>query len=127
VAEASHLTVNADIQNKVLKGDLRERRMLLTSLPRVTLMLYELSSPGDGESPEQMAEKVRMASWKFLEMASQGIDDRNLAKMVIGLRTPDYGELLPEMLKALDDANRANPHYLGWARHSYNDYLKAGR
>jgi len=46
---------------------------------------------------------------------------------VIGLRTPDYGELLPEMLKAVDDANRTDPHYLGWARHSYNDYLKAGR
>jgi hypothetical protein len=127
VAETSHLTVSADIQNKLLKGDLRERRMLLTSLARLTLMLYELSSPGDGESAEQMAEKVRTASGKFLSMAYQGIDDRNLAKMVIGLRTPDYGELLPEMLQALDDANRTNPHYLGWARHSYNDYLKAGR
>jgi hypothetical protein len=126
VAEASHLSVNADIQNKLLKGDLSERRMLLRSLPRLTLMLYELSSPGDGESAEQMAEKVRTASGKFLSMAYQGIDDRNLAKMVIGLRTPDYSELLPEMLKALDAANRTDPHYLGWARHSYNDYLKAG-
>src|ERR1700683_1995039 len=126
VAEASHLTVNADIQNKLLKGNLSERRMLLTSLPRLTLMLYELSSPGDGEGAEQMAEKVRTASGKFLEMAYQGIDDRNLAKIVIGLRTPDYGELLPEMLQALDDANRTNPHYRGWARHSYNDYLEAG-
>src|SRR6202050_884117 len=127
VAEASHLSVNADIQNKLLKGDLSERRMLLTSLPRLTLMLYELSSPGDGESAEQMAEKVRTASGKFLSMAYQGIDDRNLAKLVMGLRTPDYGELLPAMLQALDDANRTDPHYLGWARHSYNDYLKAGR
>ncbi len=126
VAEASHLSVNADIQNKLLKGDLSERRMLLRSLPRLTLMLYELSSPGDGESAEQMAEKVRTASGKFLSMAYQGIDDRNLAKMVIGLRTTDYSELLPEMLKALDAANRTDPHYLGWARHSYNDYLKAG-
>jgi hypothetical protein len=49
----------------------------------------------------------------------------NLARMVIALRTPDYGELLPQMLKKLDDSNRANPHYMGWARHSYNDYLKA--
>jgi hypothetical protein len=45
--------------------------------------------------------------------------------MVIALRTPDYGELIPQMLTNLDDANRANPHYLGWARHSYNDYLDA--
>jgi hypothetical protein len=27
------------------------------------------------------------------------------------------------MLKSLDDANRANPHYSGWSRHSYNDTL----
>jgi len=126
-AEASHLTVNADIQNKLLKGNLSERRMLLSSLPRLTLMLYELSSPGNGESTEQMAEKARMASGKFLDMAYQGLDDRNLAKVVIALRTPDYGELLPQMLKTLDDANRTNPHYAGWARHSYNDYLKAAQ
>jgi len=85
VAAASHLTVNADIQIKLLKGDLNQRRMLLTSLPRLTLMLYELSSPSDGESPEQMAEKLRAASGKFLDMAYQGLEDRNLARMVIGL------------------------------------------
>src|ERR1700683_1855621 len=124
-AEASHLTVNADIQNKLLKGNLSERRMLLSSLPRLTLMLYELSSPGDGESTEQMAEKLRTASEKFLDMAYQGMDDHNLAAMVIGLGTPDDGGLLPQMLKTLDDANHTNPHYAGWARHSYNDYLKA--
>jgi hypothetical protein len=28
------------------------------------------------------------------------------------------------MLKTLDDANGANPHYQGWARHSYNDVLQ---
>jgi hypothetical protein len=126
-AEASHLTVDADIQNKLLKGNPRERRMLLASLPRLTLMLYELSSPGNGENAEQMAEKVRTASRKFLDMAYQGLDDDNLAKMVIALRTPDYGDLLPQMLKTLDDANRTNPHYAGWARHSYNDHLKASQ
>jgi hypothetical protein len=50
--------------------------------------------------------------------------DPNLAKMVIGLRTPDYGELLPQMLLTLDQANRMNPRYQGWARHSYNDSLE---
>jgi hypothetical protein len=125
LAEASHLTVDGDIQNKLLKGNLNERRMLFTSLPRLTLMLYELSSPGDGESAEQTTEKVRRASRKFLEMAYEGLNDRDLATMMIGLRTPDYAELLPQMLKALDEANSTNPHYAGWARHSYNDYLKA--
>jgi hypothetical protein len=125
VAEAAGMTVNADIQNKLLKGDLDERKMLLTAVPRVTLMMYELSSPGDGDSAEQQAEKVEQASRKFLDMAYDGLGDGNLAKMVIALRTPDYGELLPQMLERLDDANRANPHYMGWARHSYNDYLEA--
>jgi hypothetical protein len=124
VAEPAGLTVNADIQNKLLKGDLAQRRMLLSAVPKVTLMMYELSSPTDGESPEQKSQKVQQSSQKFLAMAYEGLNDHNLAKMAIALRTPDYLELLPQMLKALDDANRANPHYLGWARHSYNDHLK---
>jgi hypothetical protein len=126
VAEPAGMMVNADIQNKLLKGDAAEREMLLTSLPRVTLMMYELSSPADGESAEQKEDKAVSASQKFLAMAYDGLSERNLAKMVIALRTPDYGELLPQISKALDEANRANPHYLGWARHSYNDYLQAG-
>jgi hypothetical protein len=125
VAEPAGMTVNADIQNKLLKGNLEQRKMLLSAVGRATLMMYELSSPGDGDSPEQQAEKAQNASQKFLDMAYDGLGDRNLAKMVIALRTPDYGELLPQMLKKLDDANRANPHYLGWARHSYNDHLQA--
>jgi hypothetical protein len=127
VAEPVGLTVNADIQNKLLKGDLSQRKMLLTALPRVTLMMYELNSPTDGQSPEQKAEKVQQSSQKFLDMAYQGLSDRNVAKMAIALRTPDYLELLPQMLKKLDEANRANPHYLGWARHSYNDQLKTAQ
>jgi len=124
-AEGARLTVNADVQNKVLKGNLAERRMLLSSLPRFTLMLYELSSPNDEESVETKTEKLRAASQKFLAMAYDGLGDSNLAKMVIALRTPDYGALLPRMLKTLDDANHSNPHYQGWARHSYNDSLDA--
>jgi hypothetical protein len=124
LAEQAGMTVNADIQNKLLKGDLDQRKMLLSAVPRVTLMMYELSSPEDGESVEQKADKVEKASQKFLDRAYDGLGDRNLAKMVVALRTPDYGKLLPQMLEKLDDANHTNPHYLGWARHSYNDYLK---
>lgn len=124
-AEPAHLTVNADIQNKLLKGSLAERKMLLSSLPRLTLMLYELSSPNDGDTVEKKVEKLQAASQKFLAMAYQDLPDSSSAKMVIGLRTPDYGDLLPEMLKTLDEADGANPHYAGWARHSYNDTLPA--
>jgi hypothetical protein len=125
VAQPAGLSVNADIQNKLLKGDLNQRKMLLSAVPRVTLMMYELSSPNDGESPEQKAEKAQQSSQKFLDMAYEGLSGQNLAKMAIALRTPDYGDLLPQMLQKLDEANRANPHYLGWARHSYNDVSKA--
>jgi hypothetical protein len=123
VAEPAGLTLNADIQTKLLKGDLAQRKTLLSSVPRVTLMMYELSSPGDGETPDQMADRAVTASQKFLDMAYDGLSNRHLAKMAIALRTPDYGDLIAEILKKLDDANRSNPHYLGWARHSYNDSL----
>lgn len=124
VAEPAGMTVNADIQNKLLKGDLSQRKKLLSAVPRVTLMMYELSSPGDGDTPAQQAEKAVSNSQKSLNMAYDGLIGANLAKMVIALRTPDYLDHLPEMLKQLDDANRSNSHYLGWARHSYNDILK---
>jgi hypothetical protein len=121
LAESAGLTVDADIQNKLLKGDLEQRRLLLSSLPRLTLMLYEVSSPNDGESDPQKAEKIQQTSRRFLKMAYEALPEGNRAKIVIGLRTPDYGALLPSMLKAVEAANSANPRYAGWARHSYND------
>jgi hypothetical protein len=125
IAEPAGMSVNADIQNKLLKGDAGQRKMLLSAVPRLTLMMYELSSPGDGQSAEEKTQKVVQASQKFLDMAYDGLNDKNLGKIAIALRTPDYRELLPQMLQALDEGNRANPHYLGWARHSYNDTLQA--
>ena len=123
IAEPSHLSVNADIQNKLLKGDASQRRLLLSSLPRVTLMLYEVSGPGDGDSIEEQAAKLREASAKYLQMAYADLHDANLASMVIALRTPDYGKNLPMMLETLDRANGADSRYQGWARHSFNDVL----
>jgi hypothetical protein len=121
------MTVNADIAVKLLKGDLAQRQMLLSSLPRLTLMMYELSNPQDGMSAEQKADQVARTSQKDLDMAYEGLQDRNLAKMVIALRTADYVALLPQMLTKLDEANHSNPQYLGWARHSYNDTLRSTR
>jgi hypothetical protein len=122
-AESAGMTINADIQNKLLKGDAAQRKMLLTAAPRLTLMMYELSSPSDGQTAEQKVDKAVKESEKFLAMAYDGLSGRDLAKMAIALRTPDYGELLPQVLEKVDEANRSNPHYLGWARHSYNDVL----
>jgi hypothetical protein len=94
--------------------------MLLSALPRFTLMLYELSSPGDGETARQKTEKLSDMSQKCFDMAYAGLNGEGLAQMGIGLRWPDYGELLPAMLESLDRAMGANPHYLGWAWHSYD-------
>lgn len=127
LAEQNQMTVNADIPNKFLKGDANQRQALMSSLPRLTLMLYELSSPGDGESAAAQADKVRQASAKFMDMAYQGLTGSNLAKLAIGLRTPDYGQQLPSMLKVVQDTLGGNPHYLGWAWHSYNDALQTSQ
>jgi hypothetical protein len=125
VAEPAGLTVNADIQNKLLKGELSQRKMLLASLPRLTLMLYEVSSPNDGESTEQKTERIKAASQKFIAMAYEDLNGANLATMVIGLRTSDYGRLLSDMLRSVDEANSSNRHYAGSARHAYNDMVQA--
>jgi hypothetical protein len=123
LAEPAGMTVNADIQSKVLKGDAAQRRMLFSAVTRLTLMMYELSSPNDGQTAEEKANKVAETSRRFLDMSFAGLSGQNLARMAIALRTPDYGDLLPQMLRRLDDENRGNPHYLGWARHSYNDAI----
>jgi hypothetical protein len=125
VAEQNQMTVNADIPNKFLKGDLEQRRQLMTSLPRLTLMLYELSGPTDGQTTTAQIEKLRQSSTSYMQMAYQGLSGGNLARLAIGLRYPDYQQQLPAMLKVVQDTFSANPHYLGWAWHSYNDIPQA--
>jgi hypothetical protein len=121
LAEQNRVTVNADIPNKFLKGDLGQRQALMSSLPRLTLMLYELSNPSDGASTAAQADKLRQASENYFNMAYQGLSQAHLAKMAIGLRTPDYQSQMPGMLKTVQQDLSSNPHYLGWAWHSYND------
>ncbi|MDR3406835.1 MAG: hypothetical protein P4L99_30400 [Chthoniobacter sp.] len=123
IAAPAHLIVNADIPNKLLKSDATQRQALLTSVDRVTLMLYELSSPDDGKSDESKVLKLQHAAERYLAMAYEGLTEPKLAGMVIALRTPDYRERLPEMLKTLDERQSANPRYLGWALHAYNDHV----
>jgi len=121
------MTVNADIPNKFLKADAGQRQALMSSLPRLTLMLYELSSPGDGQSTTAQADKLRQSSAKFMDAAYQGLNGNNLAKLAIGLRTADYQQQLPDMLKVVQDTLAGNPHFLGWAWHSYNDVAEAAK
>jgi hypothetical protein len=126
VAEQNQMTVNADIPNKFLKADAQQRQALMSSLPRLTLML-ELSSPGDGQSTAAQADTLRQAGTKYMEEAYQGLNGTNLAKLAIGLRSADYQQQLPGMLKAVQGALAQNPHFLGWAWHSYNDETEAAK
>ena len=73
LAEQNRMTVNADIPNKFLKGNQGQRQALMSSLPRLTLMLYELSNPSDGESTPAQADKLRQASENYFNMAYQGL------------------------------------------------------
>jgi hypothetical protein len=123
IATPAHLTVNADIPNKVLKGDAAQRTALLTSVDRVTLMLYELTSPAKPGSDEAKTAQLQRAAERYLTMAYEGLDAPHLAGMVIALRTADYETHLPAMLESLDAKQGANPHYLGWGWHAYNDLL----
>jgi hypothetical protein len=127
VAEQNQMTVNADIPNKFLQADAGQRQALMSSLPRLTLMLYELSSPGDGQSTAAQADKLRQASTKSMDAAYQGLNGTNLAKLAIGLRTADYQQQLPGMLKVVQNAFSGNPHFLGWAWHSYDDETEAAK
>jgi hypothetical protein len=122
-AESAGLTVNADIQNKLLQGTLEERRLLLGSLPRVTLMMFELSAPAEARDERARAIQVQRESQKFLSMAYADLDGTSWAKMVIALRTPDYGAQVGVMLAALESAADSDAHFLGWALHSYNNSL----
>lgn len=124
IAAPAHLIVNADIPNKVLKGDLEQRKALLTSVDRLTLMLYELSSPDDGKSDESKVQRLQSAAERYQTMTYEGLNGPDLAPMIIALRTPDYREKLAGMLKSLDERQAARPHYRGWAWHCYNDQLK---
>jgi hypothetical protein len=127
VAEQNQMTVNADIPIKFLNGDTNQRQALMSSLPRLTLMLYELSSPADGQSTAAQEDKLRQTSTKFMDAAYQGLSGTNLAKLAIGLRTADYQQQLPDMLKVVQGTFTANPHFLGWAWHSYNDVTEAAK
>lgn len=120
VTEQNQMTVNADIPIRFLRGDASQRQALMSSLPRLTLMLYE-------QTTADQADKVSQVSTKFMDMAYRGLSGANLAKLAIGLRTADYQQQLPDMLKAVQNTLAANPHFLGWAWHSYNDVTETAK
>jgi len=70
------------------------------------------------------SEKLRDTSGKLFDAACEGLHETHLAKLIIGLRTPDYGPLMPTMLATLDRAYQSEEHYQGWAWHSYGDALR---
>jgi hypothetical protein len=101
---AGGLPVDADIQTKVLKAPADQRLALMQSVQRLTLMLYEVPSS---------------TATRMMAMAYDGLSANGLATMTIALRVQDYPDDMAGALAGLDDSQRSNPHYAGWARHAY--------
>ncbi|HEY6451036.1 MAG TPA: hypothetical protein VIX87_00400 [Steroidobacteraceae bacterium] len=110
------LSLGADIPSKVLAADVDERRALLSAVPRLTLLMDAGTIQRGAATPGQRLEQLRRRSRRYLQMAYRGVDEPHAAGMLIALRAQDHEAQLPPLLAALDDANRSDPHYLGWAR-----------
>jgi hypothetical protein len=115
LAETANLDVMADVHVKLLKGSQAQRTMLLSALPRFAVMMYEVSRPADGASTDQMADQVRKSTKAILDQTFEGLDAATLGQLVIGVRTQDYGKQLPRMLDVIQESNRDDPRYGGWA------------
>ncbi len=125
LTDRAGVTLNADIPPQLLRAALLQRRALLSSMSRLTLLLYD-DTVGDAAAPAPTLERLREISGRLLESAYAGLDGERLARMLLALRASDYGSQLPQMLLALDQTYAGDPHYLGWARQSYNDALAGG-
>ncbi|MGA8707298.1 MAG: hypothetical protein WB646_09960 [Steroidobacteraceae bacterium] len=121
MTDRHRLMLEADIPARVLEADVDQRRALLLAVPRLTVIMDELSSPVDRLGAAQEAEQLGASSRRLLDMAYAGVDASRLARMSFALRSADYGTRLPQMLAALDQANSGDPHYLGWALRSYKE------
>jgi hypothetical protein len=110
LADIHQLTVNADIPLKLLETTPEQRRALMTSVTRLTLMLEGVP-----------ADKLSSVAAHSMVLAYQGLDGSNPARMAIGLRASDYEGRLPAMLESVQQALGNNPHYLGWAWPSYEE------
>lgn len=110
------LSLDADIPSKVLTADVDERRALLSAVPRLTLLMDAGAGARGAATPVQRLDEVRQGSRRYLHMAYRGVDEPHAAGMLIALRAQDREPELPRLLAALDEANRSDPHYLGWAR-----------
>ncbi len=124
LAVPANLVVDADIPIEVLRASADQRQALFTVLPRLTLMLYGVTSQSSGLSTQQQVTAIEQASQNYLNTAYGGLSGNNLATLAIGLNTADYGyDLMPTVLSAVDQSNAANAHYPGWSRYSYTDFL----
>jgi hypothetical protein len=124
LTDRAGISLNADVPPRLLRAQLLQRRALLSAVPRLTLLLYDTDSTREVAATELA--RLRESSGQLLASAYAGLDGGQLARMLIGLRSADYGAQLPQMLAALDQTYSADPHYLGWARQSYNDILADG-
>jgi hypothetical protein len=123
-AAPANMVVDADIPIEVLRASADQRQALFTAVPRLTLMLYGVTSQSSGLTVQQQVTAIQQASQNYISMAYDGLSGNNLATLAMGLNTTDYGyDLMPTMLSAVDQSNGTNAHYSGWSRYSYSDFL----
>jgi hypothetical protein len=116
-AASAGMSVSADVPRKVLSGSAAERRALAEAVPRLFLMLYELRNRDAASAHAELARTSASA----VRAAYEG-SDASVGTMIVGLSVRDYGERLPEMLRAIDEANGADARYGGWAIHDDAQY-----
>lgn len=102
-AAAAHgLPLSADVPRKLLKASPADWAALTAACPRLLWMLYEL--PGHADA--------------ILRLARRALQ-RGGAQVVVAVRVPDHGALLPEVLAAVEAGLSPEPGYGGWAIHDY--------
>jgi hypothetical protein len=124
VAAPAGLAINADIAKGVISASLDQRRALLTSVPRLTLMLYQLGTQADSQSAAQNAAILDSAATDALQRIYDGVSGPGVATLAIGLNTPDFGaDSMPQMFVSLEQSGKMNSHYSGWSWEAYSDIL----
>jgi hypothetical protein len=120
-AEAGGLSLSADVPRFFFTGNESDRRELVSAVPRLFLMLYEL--PGHAGPSDVASSELARASVSALRAAYEEVDPDAKGQMVVGLSVEDYGSQLQPMLAAVDVANSSSTRYGGWAIHDFSQYV----
>jgi hypothetical protein len=124
-AGGGRLPVSADVPRKFFLASEETRLALVSAVPRLFLMLYEL--PGRAGPSEDAGDEIARTSTVALRAAYSEVGAGTKSEMIIGLSVADYGRRLAPMLGALDRANGGSARYAGWAIHDFAQYMALRR